>query len=82
MFIRLFDQCILNINHQIVASFAQSFSVHISPDIVVDKKVEFNDVLLYIAVEKSNVIGTVMAGYSHRGWIYSIAVSEDYRKKV
>jgi len=55
---------------------------HNSPDIVIDKKVEFNDGLFFIAVDNDNVIGTVMAGYDgHRGWIYSIAVSKDYRKK-
>ena len=55
---------------------------HNSPDIVIDKKVAFNDGLFFIAVDKDNVIGTIMAGYDgHRGWIYSIAVSKDYRKK-
>ena len=55
---------------------------HNSPDIVIDKKVEFNDGLFFVAVDNDNVIGTVMAGYDgHRGWIYSIAVSPAYRKK-
>jgi ribosomal protein S18 acetylase RimI-like enzyme len=54
---------------------------HNSPDIVIDKKVEFNDGLFFVAVDNDTVIGTVMAGYDgHRGWIYSIAVSSDYRK--
>ena len=54
---------------------------HNSPGIVIDKKVEFNDGLFFVAVDNDNVIGTVMAGYDgHRGWIYSIAVSKDYRK--
>ena len=55
---------------------------HNSPDIVIDKKVEFNDGLFFVAVDNDNVIGTVMAVYDgHRGWIYSIAVSPAYRKK-
>jgi len=55
---------------------------HNAPDIVIDKKVEFNDGLFFVAVNNDNVIGTVMAGYDgHRGWIYSIAVSPDCRKK-
>lgn len=55
---------------------------HNAPDIVIDKKVDFNDGLFFVAVENDNVIGTVMAGYDgHRGWIYSMAVSPDYRKK-
>jgi ribosomal protein S18 acetylase RimI-like enzyme len=55
---------------------------HNAPNIVINKKIEFNDGLFFIAVDKGNVIGTVMAGYDgHRGWIYSIAVSPDYQKK-
>jgi len=55
---------------------------HNAPGIVIDKKIEFNDGLFFVAVDKDNLIGTVMAGYDgHRGWIYSIAVSPDYRKK-
>jgi ribosomal protein S18 acetylase RimI-like enzyme len=55
---------------------------HNAPAIVIDKKFEFNDGLFFVAVDNDNVSGTVMAGYDgHRGWIYSIAVSPDYRKK-
>jgi ribosomal protein S18 acetylase RimI-like enzyme len=55
---------------------------HNSPGLVIDKKVGFNDGLFFVAMEKDNVIGTVMAGYDgHRGWIYSIAVLKDHRKK-
>ncbi len=57
-------------------------AAHNSPDIVFDKKVEYNDGLFFVAVDNTNVIGTVMAGYDgHRGWIYSIAVSPNYRKR-
>jgi len=55
---------------------------HNSPDIVIDKKLEFNDGLFFVAMDNDDIIGTVMAGYDgHRGWIYSIAVSSDFRKK-
>ncbi len=55
---------------------------HNSPDIVIDKKVEFNDGLFFVAFDNDDVTGTVMAGYDgHRGWIYSIAVLPAYRKK-
>ena len=55
---------------------------HNVPVIVINKKVEFNDGLFFVAVDNDNVIGTVMAGYDgHRGWIYSIAVSPKYREK-
>ena len=55
---------------------------HNAPEAVVDKKLEFDDGLFFVAVDDHGVIGTVMAGYDgHRGWIYSIAVSTRYRKK-
>lgn len=55
---------------------------HNVPSIVIDKKIDFNDGLFFVAVNNDNVIGTVMAGYDgHRGWIYSLAVSPDFRRK-
>lgn len=55
---------------------------HNAPNLVIDKKIDFNDGLFFVALDNDNVIGTVMAGYDgHRGWIYSIAVSQNYRKK-
>ena len=55
---------------------------HNAPSIVIDKKVDFNDGLFYVAVDHQAVIGTVMAGYDgHRGWIYAIAVSKAHQKK-
>ncbi len=55
---------------------------HNSPELVIDKKLELNDGLFFIATDNQDVIGTVMAGYDgHRGWIYSIAVSPDHRKQ-
>ena len=55
---------------------------HNSPDIVIDKKIGYNDGLFFVVVDSDDVIGTVMAGYDdHRGWIYSIAVSPAYRNK-
>ena len=76
-----------NIKHreQVISLWKDVFGYeasHNAPDIVIGKKVDFNDGLFFVAVDNDNVIGTVMAGYDgHRGWIYSIAVSTDYRKK-
>ena len=57
-------------------------SSHNAPALVIDKKIEFNDGLFFVAIDNDSVIGTVMAGYDgHRGWIYSIAVSSEYREK-
>jgi len=55
---------------------------HNAPLLVIDKKLEFGDGLFFVALDDQAVIGTVMAGYDgHRGWIYSIAVSPNYRKQ-
>jgi len=76
-----------NIQHreQVVSLWNDVFGYetsHNASKIVIDKKVDFNDGLFFVAVDNDNVIGTVMAGYDgHREWIYSIAVSLVYRKK-
>jgi len=46
-------------------------------------KLALNDSLLLVAESSSEaVIGTIMAGYDgHRGWLYSVAVAPDYRRK-
>ena len=55
---------------------------HNAPGLVIDKKLEFDDGLFFVAMHKNVLIGTVMAGYDgHRGWIYSIAVSPEYQKQ-
>jgi ribosomal protein S18 acetylase RimI-like enzyme len=57
-------------------------AAHNLPQLVIDKKLEFGDGLFFVALNKHAVIGTAMAGYDgHRGWIYSIAVSPEYRKQ-
>lgn len=36
--------------------------------------------LLFVAIDRSAVIGTAMAGYDgHRGWLYSVAVRDSHR---
>lgn len=76
-----------NLKHieQVISLWKEVFgyeAAHNDPGIVIDKKIDFNDGLFFVAVDDHDVIGTVMAGYDgHRGWIYSIAVSTAYRKK-
>jgi len=56
-------------------------ATHNEPGLVIDKKVAVDD-LLYVAVKDDEVIGTIMAGYDgHRGWVYSVAVHPDHRRK-
>ncbi len=55
---------------------------HNVPELVIDKKLEANDELLFVAIDNKEIIGSIMAGYDgHRGWIYSLAVSPKYRNK-
>ena len=53
-----------------------------APTLVIDKKLEVDDGLLFLGIKNGEVVGTVMAGYDgHRGWIYSLAVLPMYRKQ-
>jgi len=55
---------------------------HNAPELVIEKKVSFNDGLFFVAVKNQTVIGTIMAGYDgRRGWIYAMAVDPDYQKQ-
>lgn len=57
-------------------------AAHNNPSLVLDKKLEIDDHLFFVAVEDSAVVGTIMAGYDgHRGWIYSVAVSPSHRRQ-
>jgi len=45
-------------------------------------KQAFQPDLLFVAVEGTEVIGSVMAGYDgHRGWLYSVAVRQSDRRR-
>ena len=55
---------------------------HNAPGLVIDKKVQFDDGLFFVALDDQAMIGTVMAGYDgHRGCIYSMAVLPGQQKK-
>ncbi|MBE2285467.1 MAG: GNAT family acetyltransferase [Prosthecobacter sp.] len=55
-------------------------SAHNEPSLVIDKKLAADDGLFFVALNASQVIGTIMAGYDgHRGWIYSVAVHPEHR---
>lgn len=56
-------------------------AAHNEPGLVIDKKIAVDD-LFYVALDGETVIGTIMTGYDgHRGWIYSVAVHPDHRRK-
>ena len=55
---------------------------HNAPAKVFDAKFLVADDLLFVAEDAKCIIGTVMAGYDgHRGWLYKVAVSPEYRRR-
>jgi ribosomal protein S18 acetylase RimI-like enzyme len=70
---------------QVVALWETAFgydAAHNKPALVIDKKIEVDDGLFFVAVADATVVGTIMAGYDgHRGWIYSVAVVPSYRRQ-
>jgi ribosomal protein S18 acetylase RimI-like enzyme len=70
---------------QVVILWKEVFAyeaAHNNPGLVIDKKVEVDDGLFFVAVRDGTVVGTVMAGYDgHRGWLYSVAVAPSHRRQ-
>jgi len=57
-------------------------AAHNAPHFAIDRKLAVGDGLLFVAETVGKVVGSVMAGYDgHRGWIYSLAVLPDYRRR-
>ena len=55
---------------------------HNAPVRVFDAKLAMHDGMLFVATDADAVIGTAMAGYDgHRGWLYTVAVSPDCRRR-
>ena len=55
-------------------------TAHNEPNLAISKKTATKDGLFFVAVENTEVVGTIMAGYDgHRGWLYSVAVDSNKR---
>jgi len=53
---------------------------HNEPSRMLDAKLAVDD-LVYIAEDEGGIIGACMVGYDgHRGWLYAVAVSPQYRR--
>jgi ribosomal protein S18 acetylase RimI-like enzyme len=69
---------------QVVALWRDAFgyeAAHNEPSVAIDRKLEANDGLFFVAESEGTVVGTAMAGYDgHRGWLYSVAVGRDHRR--
>ncbi len=70
---------------QVIALWKSVFGYqtpHNAPEVSIAKKLAVADGLFFVATDGPVVVGTVMAGYDgHRGWIYSLAVHPDWRRK-
>jgi len=55
-------------------------TAHNEPNLAISKRIATNDGLFFVAVENTDIAGTIMAGYDgHRGWLYSVAVDPKIR---
>ena len=53
---------------------------HNEPSIVIEAKLAVDD-LIFVAESNGKIVGACMAGYDgHRGWLYAVAVLEEYRR--
>lgn len=51
------------------------------PAAILARKLEMNDGLIFVAEADGRVVAAVMAGWDgFRGWIYHLAVDQDYRR--
>src|ERR1700733_15032523 len=70
---------------QVVALWKTVFgyeTAHNNPGLSIDKKLEVEDGLFFVAVAETKIVGTIMAGYDgHRGWLYSLAVVPSHRRQ-
>jgi ribosomal protein S18 acetylase RimI-like enzyme len=71
--------------HQVISLWETVFgydTAHSTPSLAIDKKLQVNDDLFFVALVQAKVVGTVLAGYDgHRGWLYSVAVHPAHRKE-
>ena len=54
---------------------------HNEPETVIAEKLRIDD-LIFVVEENDELLGACMAGYDgHRGWLYSVGVAAEYRRK-
>jgi len=52
------------------------------PEADIDQKLRFQPELFLVGEEDGKIVGTAMGGYDgHRGWIYYLAVSSEFRSR-
>ena len=74
-----------NDRKQVVSLWNDTFPYstgHNEPEGAIDRKLDIDDGLFFVAVQGDVIVGTIMAGYDgHRGWIYSVAVNNAFRRR-
>jgi GNAT superfamily N-acetyltransferase len=57
-------------------------TAHNTPSLAIDRKLQVQDGLFFVAVAEGAVVGTILAGYDgHRGWLYAVAVDPLHRHR-
>lgn len=55
---------------------------HNNPTSIIEHKLNMQPELFWVASRNGRIVGTIMAGYDgHRGWLYSLAVASDARRR-
>ncbi len=82
MNIRLFQESDTEL---VIALWNQVFSdkqPHNNPALAISQKLATQPELFFVAEIDSVIVGTIMAGYDgHRGWLYTVAVNPQYRRR-
>ncbi len=72
-----FDQVVSLLNEALPGTLP-----HHDPAASVQRKLRHEDDLLFVAEVDDRIVGSVMAGYDgHRGWIYSLAVLQQFQRQ-
>ena len=70
---------------EVIALWTQVFNYDTprnDPAVAIRKKLAVQGELLFVADEDGQVAGTIMGGYDgHRGWMYSLAVAAQFRRR-
>lgn len=70
---------------EVIALWNSAFAyetAHNRPSLAIDRKLEVQDGLFFVATHRDLVVGTVLAGDDgHRGWLYSVAVDLTHRMR-